>query len=266
MASKKPEVYRDEEGNLMRPEEVAGTAICGRCIFYSALHPATMGPCKDTFSVTRTTRACVDFEIDVDPSYYRRISAVKKYNLLAGPYLEQLGDLIEEVQSLAGRVFSRAQTRAGNKRTMAPVLEVLRKHKDTSALIPFLEEVQRYRDRVSEIQSMAINWAGEIGVIREKAESYMYSKFSETRTVKPEAIRKATISSVLAELQEAHDRVDVLLKQCDAALRNFSAQHNALIEIQVSARTPVAIPKVALSELKADDSPILRGKSRNRNR
>lgn len=249
-----------------RPPLVSGKKTkCGRCVYFRSHHPKLQGDCRDVYGVKSKTRACEDFTLDVNPSYYRGHPAVKKYNEIAEDRYEEVPLLVEEVRNKAGSTFTRSQTRAGKKKELRRVLEVLKKEEDTSALIPFLEEVQANRDRVSEIQSRAIQWHGEIEEIVKDAESFLISKFPEIRGLKPEAVRKSIMHAILAQVYHTKARIESLHNQCDAALRNFYAQHNALIEIQVSARSPVNIPGYSLSKMKEEGkSPIRRKRGRRK--
>lgn len=257
---------KEKSDILDRPELVRGKTQCGNCIHLRGMHPKLLSACKDVYDITSSSRACKDFVINTKPGRYRTHPAVIRYNRIPAIRFDEIPELMEEVKSLAGTVFSRSHTRAGEKVELQRVKEVLRKEKDTSALIPFFEEVQRYRDRVSEIQSLSIMWQGEITIISEEAEAFVLGRFQELRALKPEAVRKATIRSILSEIYTLRIRVDSLHKQCDAALRNFYAQHNALMEIQVSARTPVAIPKSAISDRKVLGEVIPRGKKRRKDK
>ena len=261
MGNKKPKAPEAVE----RPELVKGKTQCGNCIYLRGMHPKLLSACKDVYKVKPGSRACKDFVINTKPARYRSHPAISRYNSIPLTRFDNIPCLMEEVKSLAGSVFSKSQTRAGKKIELQRVKEVLRKEQDTSALIPFYEEVQRNRDRVSEIQSLSIMWQGEVTIITEEAEAFILGTFQELRILKPEAVRKATLRSILSEVYTLRVRVDSLHRQCDAALRNFYAQHNALMEIQISARTPVAIPKAALSERRVLGDVIPRGGRRKRN-
>lgn len=245
-----------------RPPLIKGKTKCGRCSYFKGMHPKLLSSCSDVYDIDRKSTACEQFTVNVDPEYYRRNPSILKYNGIASDKYEEVHLLIEEVRGLAGSVFTRSETRSGKKEELRRVREVLRKQSDTSALIPFYEEVQAKRDRVSEIQSLAIQWEGELEIFLDESEAYIMSRFPETRTLKPEAVRKSIVRSILSEVNTSLSRVRTLHKQCDMALRNFSAQHNALIEIGVSARTPVNIPKYAMSEMKREGSFINRKKGR----
>jgi hypothetical protein len=241
-----------------RPNVLASKKVkCGQCLYFRGRHPKFKSDCQDIFSVEKSTVACVDFEYRINAHHYRKDLRILHFLEMASRY-EGAQDLASEVKSLTGRVFSRSEIRSGKSKSLARVREVLFRSKDTSALVSFFDEVQRYRDRVSEIQSQAIEWKGDIDLLWREAESYLYSRYVEVTRLKPEGLRISTTRSILSEVYSCMVRVDALSDQCDAALKNLSAEHNALMEIQACARSPVLVSSIPKSQRKIRGDYIAR--------
>lgn len=207
------------------------------------LHPKTKGMCIDVWKVKAKSTACVDYEHHIDPDVYRCDDRVLAYNSMPNCNIDDIHVWQNEIVSLSGNVFQRSVIRDGKNARIAPIRAVLRRDIDTSGLIPFFEEVQRYRDRVTEIFSMVLARQGQNDLAIQTAEAHISSTFPELRLIKPEAVRQSIMKSILHELYVVKNVLETVHVQCENALRNITAEHHALVEIQVSARSPVNIPK-----------------------
>ncbi len=234
---------------------VPGTKTrCGRCVYFRHAHPKWKSDCKDVFQVEKSTQACIDFELVIDPEHYKKHPDIRKYLELAEQF-EMVVLLQEEVRSLSGRVFQKSQVRAGETKVLHPVRAVLRKENDTTALVAFFEQVQNIRDRVSEILSLTIASQGRLELILQPAESFLYTRFPEVKALKPEAVRISTVRAILSELHAAKTNLSTLHSQCEWAIKNSQAEHQALVEIQISTRSPVSMPHSRILSGESDELP-----------
>lgn len=238
-----------EDNVTPRPKTLANTATkCGSCIYFRMIHPKTKGICTDVWKVKHKSTACIDYEHHIDPDTYRSDSRVQVYNNMPCCNTDDVHTWQDEVRSLSGNVFQRSVIRDGTNTRIAPIRAVLRRDTDTSILIPFFEEVQRYRDRVTEIFSMVLARQGQVDLAIQTAEGHISTIFPELRQIKPEAIRQSVMRSIIQELYAVKSVLDTVHVQCENAIRNITAEHHALVEIQVSARSPVNIPKSVIEE------------------
>ena len=207
---------------------------CGQCKWFVLSKGRSSRTCRMQLGVDAKTPSCKDFEprgpglktideLKNDPFVDRIREILNQKKLHVDPAL------FHEVKSYL--VF-RKETHDEIER---PVPERIDSVKDLQCLEGFFEEVQAYRDRVTEILM-------DLAVIHRRLKNlWLYSNAwcneqpAITEGLRTADQREAAISLILKPLHDRYSYVKMFQKVCELADKNLASSHFALKELKETA-------------------------------
>ena len=227
----KKRVTNNKANVVMRRPALVPHQRCGRCVFLRSYHKKFFGECATVFSVTGDSIACKEFKLNITAKPYRADTTIKRYNRIARQRFSILLEWEEDIKALTSKAIDWSEDEH--------VLELLKGNRQ--AALPLFVKVQKRHTWATVMKADIDEKAESIGILHSRSMLYLYENFPELQTLSPAAVRNAIVGAIFSDIISKVSLAKRLSSACYALVRNASAGHNTLLEMQATILGPTAV-------------------------